>query len=126
MKKVLFYFGLFAVFTLFFASCGETTFDESLLIGKWKNDTRNEFYRYRANHTGGFWNEDEDVTEDEMRRMTWSLNGSQLEHIYLPSDVMPGDVSVTRDFTITVLNSTTLRYRDNFDGRTHSFTRVRE
>ena len=124
MRKVLVCFGLFAVFALFFSSCGSDTFDESLLIGKWKDDTQNEFYRYRANHTGGFWNTDDDVREDEMRRMTWSLNGSQLEHIYEPE--MPGGTSVLRDFTITVLNSTTLRYRDNFDGRTRSFTRVRE
>ena len=125
MKKVLVYFGMFAVFALFFASCGRETFDESLLIGKWENNnTPGEFYRYLPDGTGRMWNESVDWFEDEARQTTWTLNDSELEVEYLP--FMPGDWSVTRVFTITVLNSTTLRYRDNFDGRVHSFTRVRE
>jgi len=39
--------------------------------------------------------------------------------------VMIGGALVTRIFTVTVLNSTTLRYRDDF-GRTFSFTKVPE
>ena len=36
---------------------------------------------------------------------------------------MPGGVPVTRQFTLTVLNSNSLRYKDDF-GRTFSFTKV--
>jgi len=125
MRNVLVYFGLFAVFALFFTSCGETTFDESLLIGKWKDETRNLLYIYSPNHSGVSWNPDEDIDVEagEGLRFDWSLNGAELEHNY--HSVMIGGPLVTRIFTVTVLNSTTLRYRDDF-GRTFSFTKVPE
>ena len=124
MRKVLVYFGMFAVFALFFTSCGGTNFDESQLIGKWKDDTQNEFYRYFPNGTGHFWNEDDDVTEAEARKFDWSLNGSELEHNY--HSIMVDGPLVTRFFTLKILNSTTLKYRDDFVRRDKSFTKVRE
>jgi hypothetical protein len=123
MKKILFYFGIFAVFALFFASCGNSdpSFDESLLVGKWRVGNTNQFYRYDANRMGMNWDEDDDVSEAEGTKFDWRLNKSELELRFYSR--MTGEPLVWEIYTITTLTSTTFRYRDDF-GRVTSLTKV--
>jgi hypothetical protein len=125
MKKLLSYFGAFVAFTLFFASCepAEKSFDESLLIGKWRVGNTEEFYRYRANRTGVNWNESDDVSEAEGTKFDWRLNKSELELRFYSR--VTGEPLVWELYTVTTLTSTTFRYRDDF-GRTFTFTKVNE
>ena len=121
MKKILFYFGAFAVLTLFFASCGkDPSFDESLLIGKWRVGTTQEFYRFNANHTGVNWDESDDVSEEEGTKFNWSLKSADLHFGFI--EPMTG-VVIPEIYTVTVLTSTTLTLRDDI-GRRTSFTKV--
>lgn len=94
----------------------EDVFDETLLIGKWRADT--EYYRYDNDGTGVTWVEKDDVSEEEAQAFTWTLVKSELTHIHIIE--MGG--SAPKDYTVTELTATTLKYKDDF--RSYSFSKV--
>ena len=122
MKKILFYFSVFAIIALLFASClpKEPEFNKELLWGKWKDTTKNEFFRYNSDYTGVRWNEDDDVSESEGRKFNWSLEKSELGIALI--SVTTGEELVYHFYTITNLTHTSLSYKDNFS--LYSFTKV--
>jgi len=119
IKKTIFYFTAFMVISLLSVSCEpeEESFDQSLLIGKWKSGTL--FYKYLSNGTGGTWDTADDVTEAEAQPFTWTLVEDILTHIHILQ--MGG--SVPKIYTVIELTSTTLKYKDDF-GVTFTFTKV--
>jgi hypothetical protein len=119
IKKTLFYLTACMVLSFLAVSCEpeQTTFDESLLPGKWQSGTL--FYKYLADGTGGTWDTSEDVTEAEAQAFTWTLVKSELTHIH----ILETGGSVPKVYTVTELTSTTLKYHDDFGGD-FSFTKV--
>ncbi len=121
MKKALYFLIPCILVSLFFTSCGkeeEESFDESLLIGKWVSGTL--FYRYDSDGTGGTWDTDDDVTEEEAQPFTWTLEKSTLTHIHIMEE-MGGNVP--RVYTVKELTAEKLRYVDDF-GKEYSFDKV--
>ncbi len=127
MRKIIGYFVALTIITLTFISCSpeEPTFDEGLLLGKWKSTTKNEYYRYLSNYTGRMWNEDEDVheTDEDVTKFNWSLEKSDLTHIYI--SFMTGEELVPKYYKVTELTSTSLKYKDDF-GKTFSYKKVED
>jgi hypothetical protein len=120
MKKSLLYLTLITVISMFTVSCEpeeEVSFDQSLLIGKWKSGTL--FYKYLADGTGGTWDTADDVTEAEAQSFTWTLVKSELTHVH----IMEIGGSVPKVYTVTELTETSLKYHDDF-GVNFSFTKV--
>jgi hypothetical protein len=119
MKKTLRYLTMLTVVTLFAVSCTkeETTYDQSLLTGKWKSGTL--FYKYLANGTGGTWDTSDNVTEAEAQAFTWTLVKDLLTQIH----VLEVGGSVPKVYTLTELTATSLKYHDDF-GVSFSFTKV--
>jgi hypothetical protein len=119
MKKTLRYFTMLIVLTLLAVSCTktDTTFDQSLLTGKWQSGTL--FYKYLANGTGGTWDTADNVTEAEAQAFTWTLDKDILTQIH----VLEIGGSVPKVYTVTELTATSLKYHDDF-GVTFSFTKV--
>jgi hypothetical protein len=118
-KKTLFYLTAYAVISFLAVSCEPTeeSFDEALLIGKWKSGTL--FYKYLADGTGGTWDTSQDVTEAEAQPFTWTLVKSELTQIH----VLEMGGSVTKIYTVTELTETSLKYEDEF-GTSSSFTKT--
>ena len=119
LKNTLFYLTAYIVISLLTVSCEPTeeSFDEALLIGKWKSGTL--FYKYLADGTGGTWDTSEDVTEAEAQPFTWTLVKSELTQIHILEVVGP----VTKIYTVTELTETSLKYEDEF-GISSSFTKT--
>jgi len=119
MKKTLFYLTICSVLTLLVVSCEplETSFDESLLIGKWVSGTL--FYKYLDDGTGGTWDTSDDVTEEEAQAFTWTLVNAELTHIH----ILEIGGTVPKVYTVTELTATSLKYHDDF-GVNFSFTKV--
>jgi hypothetical protein len=95
----------------------KVSFDQSLLIGKWKSGTL--YYKYLADGTGGTWDTADDVTEAEAQAFTWTLVDAELTHIH---KLQIGG-SVPKVYTVTELTETALKYHDDF-GASFSFTKV--
>jgi hypothetical protein len=119
MKKTLRYLTMLTVFTLFAVSCTkeETTFDQTLLTGKWQSGTL--FYKYFSDGTGSTWDTSDDVTEAEAQNFTWTLVNDLMTHIHILE--MGG--TVPKIYTVTELTATSLKYHDDF-GVNFSFTKV--
>jgi hypothetical protein len=119
MKKTLQFLTMLTVVTLFAVSCTkeETTYDETLLTGKWQSGT--VFYKYLADGTGGTWDTADNVTEAEAQAFTWTLVKDLLTHIH----VLEMGGSVPKIYTVTELTATSLKYHDEF-GVSFSFTKV--
>ncbi|MGC9331842.1 MAG: hypothetical protein ACP5DZ_08215 [Bacteroidales bacterium] len=104
----------------FFVSCESddpTSYDESLLYGKWVEGTLYE--RYKSDHTGYTWDTADDVSEAEAQDFTWSLDEDQLVQIH----IMEIGGNIPKTYTVTRLNETNLIYKDDY-GTTHNFTKV--
>jgi hypothetical protein len=119
MKKTLRYFTMLLVVTLIAVSCTKevTTYDQTLLNGKWQSGTL--FYKYLADGTGGTWDTADNVTEAEAQAFTWTLEADLLTHIH----VLEMGGSVPKIYTVSELTATTLKYHDDF-GVNFSFTKV--
>jgi hypothetical protein len=119
MKKTLRYLTMLVLVTLLAVSCTktETTYDQSLLTGKWQSGTL--FYKYASNGTGATWDTADNVTEAEAQAFTWTLEKDLLTQIHVL--VIGG--SVPKVYTLTELTSTSLKYHDSF-GVSSSFTKV--
>ena len=119
MKKTLRYLTMLTVLTLFAVSCSKlpTTFDQTLLTGKWKSGTL--YYKYLASGSGGTWDTADNVTEAEAQPFTWTLEKDILTQIHL----LQIGGSVPKVYTVTELTATSLKYHDDF-GVSYAFTKV--
>jgi len=95
------------------------SFDENLIIGKWKTPSehdQNEFlyYRYDADKNGATWDAGENITEVEAQTFTWSLDVDQLMQIHFGG-------KTPKVYTVTVLTATRLEYKDDY--KSYSFTK---
>ena len=119
MKKILSYLTMLMVISFMAVSCEplEESFDDSLLIGKWRSGTM--YYKYLTNGSGDTWDTADDVTEAEAQTFTWTLVKSELTHIH----VLEMGGSVPKIYTVTELTSTSLKYQDSF-GVKFSFTKT--
>jgi hypothetical protein len=123
MKRFALIFVSIAVTALFMASCSDDsddtkpTFDENLIIGKWKSGTLYE--RYDANKEGATWDTADDVKESEAQKFTWTITKDELEQIH----IIASGGKVPKVYTITNLTATTLEYEDSF-GKTKSFSKI--
>ncbi|MDR1459744.1 MAG: hypothetical protein LBI60_05990, partial [Bacteroidales bacterium] len=68
-----------------------------------------------ANGTGYFWDEGEDVSENEAQTFTWTLEKSELTQIH---DMEISGAKVPKTYTVTELTASSLKYSG------HSFTKV--
>ena len=122
MKKTASRIFLLLAFTVLMGACtltpeDETTYDETLLFGKWKSGTL--YYKYMSDGSGKTWDTADDVTEAEAQSFTWTLVHSELTHIH----IMQMGTTVPKVYTVTELTATTLKYKDSFNV-SHSFTKV--
>jgi hypothetical protein len=118
-KKIFSYFAMFVVISILAVSCEPetTTFDSSLLTGKWKSGTL--YYKYSSDGNGGTWDTADNVTEAEAQKFTWTLVGSELTQIH----ILEIGGSVPKVYSVTELTSTSLKYEDDFAVK-WSFTKV--
>lgn len=121
MKRFALIFLSLALTALFSTSCSEDdetqpSFDESLIIGKWKSGSL--FERYDSNKSGATWDTADDVTEEEAQEFTWSIDKDQLEQIHI---IVSGG-KVPKVYTITNLTATSMAYKD-IDGEITSFSK---
>ena len=124
MKKILSILLCCVSILVFTTSCDkdeeETTFEEALLIGEWKNGTEHE--KYNSDKTGENWNTADDVNEGEGQKFTWTLEKDQLEQLWI---IEEGGGKVPKKYTVTTLNETNLTYKDPISTKTKSFTKVK-
>ena len=122
MKRIFYFLALILVVSTFH-SCGvEEEFDETLLVGKWKQISGPPpvlYYRYDSNGKGVTWNPDEGYTELNGQKFTWHLVQSELTQIHL---MEVGSSNIKFIFTVTELTDKTLKYKDEFDR--WSFTKL--
>jgi len=122
LRKPLLYFGIFAMFAMFFASCRQTpTFEESMLVGKWNVNNTTSFYRFHANKEGKYWRSHEMDETDPGGEFFWKLDGAELELALFSH--MTGDILFREYYTLIALTSNTMRFRRGA-GVTVSLTRV--
>jgi len=120
MKKLIIYLAALVSISFMFNACEmepEVSFDENLLIGKWVSGT--EYYKYLDDHTGVTWDTSDDVTEAEGQPFTWTLVKADLTLIH----IMVVGGNVPKEYTVTELTETTLKYKDGF-GNSFSYTKV--
>jgi len=112
MKKLALLVLSFVLIILFTTSCqkveDEVSFDETLIIGKWKSGTL--FERYDSDKSGATWDTADDVTEDEAQKFTWTIKIDQLEQIH----IIENGGLVPKVYTLTTLTASTLEYKDDF------------
>ena len=112
MKKLALVVLSFVFVILFTTSCGkaedEVSFDETLIIGKWKSGTL--FERYDSDKTGATWDTADDVTEAEAQEFTWTIEIDQLEQIH----IIENGGLVPKVYTLKTLTASTLSYEDDF------------
>ncbi len=120
MKRIVLIFLSLAFAALFTTSCSDDevqpSFDQALIIGKWKSGTL--FERYDANKSGATWDTEDDVAEDDAQEFTWTIDKDQLEQIHI---IVSGG-NVPKVYTITSLTATTMAYKDEY-GKIESFTK---
>lgn len=119
MKRSVLILLSIALLALFSTSCSsddetKPSFDESLIIGKWKNETL--FERYDLDYSGATWDTADDVNEDEAQEFTWTIDKDELEQIH----IIVNGVNVPKVYTITNLTETSMEYKDKY-GKTESF-----
>ncbi|MRT92977.1 hypothetical protein [Ancylomarina sp. 16SWW S1-10-2] len=123
MKRIALIILSIALIALFSTSCSSSddetqpTFDETLIIGKWKSGTL--FEKYNEDKSGGFWNTADDVKESEAQKFTWTITKDVLKQIHI---FETGPALVPKVYTITDLTSTTMSYEDSY-GESTSFTK---
>ena len=118
MKRKLIILGALVWGAVFFTACEpEKSFDSALLIGKWERNSPfateeksgNEYYRYDANNKGATWDSSEGVEESEADTFSWTLEKDMLKQLH---DMAEGESKIPKNYTVTVLNASTLTYKD--------------
>jgi len=121
MKRLALIILSLAFAALFTSSCStddetQPSFDESLIIGKWRSGTL--FERYDLDKSGATWDTADDVTEEEAQEFNWTINKDQLEQIHI---IVNGG-NVPKVYTITNLTATSMEYKDKY-GKIESFSK---
>ena len=121
LKLFLFAFIAVSATIISMSSCSknetEIGFDQTLLYGKWQENTL--FEVYKADGTGYTWDINDDVTEQEAQPFTWTLEENVLTHIH----IMEMGSDIPKRYTVTNLTATTLTYEDDL-GKKHTFSKV--
>jgi len=126
MKKKIVSLSLGFVIAFVFTACDpDNSFDANLLIGKWSRTSPyataenpgSEFYRYDRNGKGATWDTAEDVPEEDAQTFSWTLEKDRLKQLH---DMEISGSKVPKYYTITVLNASTLTYKDDF-GKSFTF-----
>ncbi|HBZ33621.1 MAG TPA: hypothetical protein DEO38_00825 [Bacteroidales bacterium] len=116
---------LLAVGVMLLASCKKKNeIDPTLLPGVWQFTGTEQYLNFHQDNTGAFWDEAEDIYEDDIEKngngwFTWALAEDQLA-LKFTIEVSGG--SVPKNSTITELTTTTMTWQDSFKNKTH-FTR---
>ena len=108
-----------ALLSLLTACKEETTFDGTLLVGKWVSGT--EYWRYDADGTGATWDTGDDVQEEEAQPFTWEFD-EQTSNLTQIHQMEMGGV-IPKSYTVTALDNAKLEYKDRL-GQVFSFNRV--
>ncbi len=121
MKKLSFYSLFLILLAVTFTSCqpNDPSFDQTLLVGKWKSGT--EFWRYDSDGMGVTWDTSDNVTEAEGQKFKWTLNNADLIQLHYVE--VTGQYSLNKSYIVSVLSATTLSYKDDFD-KSFTFTKV--
>lgn len=138
MKRLLYGLAACCLILVTFNSCdglfGPKEFEEDLLIGKWQNDGNlGEYWVYSTETTadgnyqyGHTWDENDDVHEEDLTKygngwFKWQLVKTDLTQIHLMEN---GGAEVPKVYTVTVLTSSKLTYKEDLTKKTISFTKV--
>lgn len=120
MKRLLLVILSLVLVMLFTTSCEKeengVSFDQTLIIGKWKSGTLYE--RYDLDNTGATWDTADDVTEAEAQEFTWTIEIDQLEQIH----IIENGGLVPKVYTLITLSPSTLSYKDDF-GNVKTFSK---
>lgn len=117
---------LFACLLTFilFAACGKDNHlhvSDSQLTGLWIMSGSQEYWRYRADHTGVYWDASQDITEEESNlTFSWSLDEDVLTHV---STGAIGNQAVPKVYTIKDINSNYMRWEDDY-GLSYTFEKT--
>ena len=93
-------------------------FDRALMVGTWEQDGL--FEVYNDDGSGKTWDENDDVSELEAQRFTWTLEAESLMQIH----IMEMGGKLPKTYTVTELTETALRYEDDF-GKEYYFVRLK-
>ena len=127
MKKILLLLIIPAVLlTMLTLSCKKekpTKPYSELIVGRWKTDAEQPYHEvYYSDGTGKFWDEADDVTEEEATTFDWSIDSNnkltQIHHM------QEGQGDIPQYCNILTLNETTFKY--NNEGWRAEYTLYRE
>jgi len=120
MKRFLLVITSLVLVTLFTTSCEKEddriSFDQTLIIGKWKSGTIYE--RYDPDNRGATWDTADDVTESEAQKFTWTIEIDKLEQIH----IIENGGKIPKVYTLLTLNASTLEYEDDY-GNVKTFSK---
>ena len=88
------------------------------LYGKWVSGT--VYYVYNSDGTGVTWDENDDMSEADGQLFTWEVDESKMVRVY-KSEM---GVDVHKNYIITELTPSTLKYYSAYNAYTYSFTKV--
>lgn len=96
----------------------ETVFSETDLIGLWKNNSNEEYWRYKDDHTGVYWDAADGMNEELAATgsglFQWYIDDTGLMHLfYMETTGGYSDPDPDAPYIIETLNATTLRYVTN-------------
>lgn len=120
LKKSIILF--FALAVLILVSCKkENTIDATLLPGVWQIDGTEQFLNFHTDGTGAFWDEADDVYEDDVEVdgngwFKWELTNDALS---INFTIFVSGGSVPKSSTVTKLTGTQMTWRDSFKNETH-------
>lgn len=109
-----------------FAGCRNKSDDNAIVVsasqvtGLWKKNGRADYYRYRADHTGCYYNTDEGFSEDfpSYEISSWEINsGNKLRFVTLEQGV-----PITRTYTITAISSSSMTREEEVG--TYTLTKI--
>ena len=130
MKKLALLLVTAFIVTLFIVSCSKKKEDpkpqktySELIVGRWKTDAEQPYHEvYYSDGTGKFWDEADDVTEEEATTFDWSIDSNnkltQIHHM------QEGQGDIPQYCNILTLNETTFKY--NNEGWRAEYTLYRE
>lgn len=141
MKRLSYLIILLVAVTAMFTSCKKEEFSVNDIFGTWQcaSEGRNpegnyQYWVFSEEKTGDeeypyyghTWDEGDDVHESDLTDygngwFKYKVQKADLEEIHM---MEYGWSDIPKTYTITILNSTTLSYKDSF-GKSHTLTRVR-
>lgn len=99
------------------------TVADSQLEGLWVKSGSEEYWRYRADHSGVTWDAADSFGEEESNlTYTWSVNGDVLTHVFAGAQ---GNQAVPKVYTVTQISSAAMKWEDDY-GMSYQFAKVTE